>query len=412
MMENIFKFIQHRYWTIAACVLALGGLVYSSLTPIPLSIGTIILVVQGIVHPALRTNLGRIFREPDFRAVCSIFLLYFITGLWSADQSFFWHTMRMKLPFLLLPLAFLSVRIFDRTLFRQLMYLLFWLVALGAIGAFVVFLSSPDEVIQRYGQGQVMLTPANHIRFSLMVVLVVCLGLEFFSESYHFRWRAERWWVLGATVFMIVFLHVLAVRSGLLALYCAGLYFGARYIVRRRRYVLGIGMVAGLAIVAWLSFQYVPTLKKKLGYTLWSIDLFERKETLRDLSDSRRLGSIVAGVAVSREHPWLGVGVGDIKTEVDSYLREHYPDLVNLGLMPHNQYLFVLVAAGWLGLLWFVGATLWPLLHKRGWHDTTLVAMHIIFFTSFLVEHTLETQVGTAFYLFPLLMAMRARRDS
>ena len=99
--------------------------------------------------------------------------------------------------------------------------------------------------------------------------------------------------------------------------------------------------------------------------------------------------------------------MGDIRDKTDEWLVENYPDLKELGLMPHNQFLWITTAFGWLGLGWFMIAILFPIFFKNSWKDPLFVAFNIIIFSSFLVEHTIETQVGTAIYIFPLVMMMR-----
>lgn len=409
LMSKFFQFINHHRVAVIGCVLVLFGLIFSRFL---LSVGMIAISTRAILHPKIKTYLGLLWRRKDLLCLVSIFLLYLLSGLWSEDQAYFIDRMRMKVPFLTMPLAFVAMEQLDRGLLQRLFYFFFWMVALTALGSTMLFLLDFQNITESYGAGRVMPTPVHHIRFSLMVVFCICLGIDFYEKRFTVFRAWERRLTLVVTLFLVVFVHVLAVRSGLLALYGVVLFLVIRLILQKKKYLLGLALAGLFVAASWLSYQYIPTLKKKIGYTLWSVDLFQKKEDLRELSDSRRLGSILAAFAIAKENPLLGVGIGDIKNETNAYLRENYPDLIDLGLMPHNQFLFVLAACGGLGLIWFTVAIFWPLFYRGGWRDPLLSTFFIIVLSSFIVEHTLETQVGTAFYVFLWIMLLQRRELS
>jgi len=97
-------------------------------------------------------------------------------------------------------------------------------------------------------------------------------------------------------------------------------------------------------------------------------------------SDAMRLASIVTGYQLWQQNMWLGVGSGDI-LEASKKL---------------EQSLF--------GVALFFVAWLFPLFvfaHQLNW---LYVAIQLVFFVSFMVEYTIEEQIGgTFFVLFQLL---------
>jgi O-antigen ligase len=119
------------------------------------------------------------------------------------------------------------------------------------------------------------------------------------------------------------------------------------------------------------------------------------------------LGSIQAGIELGKESPILGVGIGDIRTKTNDFLKKKYPELANLGLLPHNQYVFYFAATGLVGLLLFLFCTIFPFFPNKAYTDLFFCSVQFIFFSSFLVEHTLEAQIGTASYLFFMLLGLR-----
>ena len=144
---------------------------------------------------------------------------------------------------------------------------------------------------------------------------------------------------------------------------------------------------------------------------MWSLKLFTENKDIREYSDTRRLGSLIAGYNLTKENPILGVGFGDLHKETNQWFAQNYPDLKDLGLKPHNQFLFISAGAGLVGLVWFLVVSVFPFFYNRNWQDSLFWMLNIVIFTSYLPEHTIETQIGVAIYVFPVLMLMRANLE-
>jgi len=85
-----------------------------------------------------------------------------------------------------------------------------------------------------------------------------------------------------------------------------------------------------------------------------------------------------------------------------------YPELTpEFYILPHNQYLYNLAAYGALGLLVFCVGLFYPAWWARRKRAPLLLAQYVIIALSFLVEYTLETQIGLAFVVFFLLLALQ-----
>ena len=454
-MKKFLQYLNHENTAALGCILVLVGMVYGKFI---LSVGSLLLISRAVINPQILNTFRRLFRRPDFMAIVGVFFLYGISGFWSADLGFWADRMKMKLPFIGMPVAFLAIQSFDNQWFNRLMSFFFWMMVITSAGALGWFLIDLENMMEAYSKGQVMLLPAQHVRYSLMVVLAICLGVEFLRKRVgffdflrsgfsHFRemliggttWsRAanelsrgttpsrptstetsevnnleatpftvkEKKWLIGGIIFLIIFLHILAVRSGLMAFYVIVLFYGFRFLLSENK-LIGTSLIFLVVAGGILSYFFVPTLKNKIDYTYYSVRIFERNMEMRDLSDSRRIGSVMAGLHLAKAYPILGTGVGDIKHKCEEWYMEHYPDLHNLGLMPHNQFIFVLAAFGWLGLVFFLAMLAMPFFYESRWKDPLFITFNITLLTSFLVEHTLETQLGIAVYIFPIIMLMR-----
>ena len=396
--------IHHQWLGLLSISAILVGMLLSDAT---MSIGMIALIGNAVLNWDVGALFRRFLRNKALLGLTGIFLIYLISGLWSENTVFFLRRLRLTLPFFILPFGILSIPRFDRSAYFSLLYGFFWIMAIMCLYSLSLYVRDYEQITELYKRGQVMPTPVMHIRFSLMVAYCVAIGWYLFTERFYWRFPWERYLLLGSSAFLVVYLHVLAVRSGLLALYGVLLFFLLHAMVKYKKYSIGLVAVIGLALGVWLAFRYVPTLKNKIGYTRYSINLFLKRENLEELSDSYRLGSILAGLELGRQHPLTGVGIGDIREECDVYFQQHLPALVGQGLMPHNQYLFILAATGFPGLLYFIWATFYPLFYRRSYRNLLIAAFYIIAISSFMVEHTLETQLGLAFYLVFVLMGIR-----
>ncbi len=373
-----------------------------------LSMGMILLAANAVFNLGVGRLWQRFRREPVLWALTGIFFLYLLSGLYSEQVDYWVDRSRMKLPFLLLPFAILSIPRMEERVGWPILLGFSALIA-GCCGySLVLFALDYEAILEGYKQGQVLPTPIQHIRFSLMVVYGCCVCLVYLLERPIAYPRWVRWVALGGALFFMGYLHLLAVRSGLVALYGILGYFALHYLWQRRPSVpLMVGVVvAGMGLM-YASYRFIPTIYNKVNYTFYSLDQMRQGVDVGNLSDSHRLGTIWAGWQIGLEHPLIGVGVGDIQEVTDQYLRRRFPSLAGSGYLPHNQYVLVFAATGIIGLLYFSIATLLPLWYRNAYRYPLIVAFHIIVLSSFLVEHTLETQLGTAFYLLFVLLHFR-----
>jgi O-antigen ligase len=301
--------------------------------------------------------------------------------------------------------------------------LVFWLYLLGGllvIGA--LYAARFGYYTEHYTQGSVMPTPVNHIRYSLLLAFAAaCGGWLAVTAEGRDRWdrlwsrfrrpvRAERAaWALAALV-LAAFLHVLAVRSGLVALYAVALYGLGRWALVGRRWIPALVALVLAAGAVALAVRHVPTLHNRIGYARYDLERFSRGEVNPDLSDAKRIGSILAGLELVRTHPWTGVGTGDLTGALRPVYARRFPDLAATAPLPHNQFVLVAAALGIPGLLVFGWALAAPWFAPGLPRDGLFVVHQIVLLPSMLTEATLETQYGVTLYLFFVLLFLRRLR--
>ena len=101
------------------------------------------------------------------------------------------------------------------------------------------------------------------------------------------------------------------------------------------------------------------------------------------------------------EHPYFGVGTGDIQDSFNEMYIKTKSKLDSIWrLRCHNQYLAICVAFGFVGLLLFAFYLLYPAIVLRKELHYLYWSFYLIALLSFITEDTLETQSGVTFFIF------------
>ena len=381
--------------------LLLTGLFFSRFA---LAVGMAVLVGVAVVHYFKRGS--RHFRlEKPLLVYTSVFLMYLLTGFYSEDKQFFTERIRVCLPFLFLPFAF-SLPMLDKEK-KWSLWLFYYLLLVSVtaiwstIGYFLVY----DSIGLFTENGTLLPTPINHVRYSLMVAFAILVGIHLFF-NFGFKHWSVKFFVLLLVAFLILYLHFLAVRSGIVGFYISMVFIVLREIVARKKIRHSIVAVSILAI-SLTSFRLIPSFQKKLQVTCQSVSSILQKREIENISDNGRMKSLEAGLYVGFSNLWTGVGVGDVKSEVVKYYKDDSSHWASRELLPHNQFVFVFAAAGLPGLLWFTFVVLYPLFYYRLWRYNLVMGFNLIMLGSFLFDHTLETQIGVGVYLVFQLMLIR-----
>jgi len=112
------------------------------------------------------------------------------------------------------------------------------------------------------------------------------------------------------------------------------------------------------------------------------------------------------GVSIIKEHPFFGVGTGDIQDSLNDYFKNEVSEMGSeFRHHTHNQYLSYFITSGVFGFLLFLWAVFYPLKLNRK-HSKILLLAHIVLLISFITEDTLETQPGVTLYVLFIALAI------
>ena len=157
-----------------------------------------------------------------------------------------------------------------------------------------------------------------------------------------------------------------------------------------------------------------PGLRARLSATLFEYNLYRRYDNPNGGSLAQRIEFTRASFHIIGQHPWFGVGTGDVPQafaqtydEIQSPLKEEFR------FRAHNQYLAIAVAFGLVGLAFFLLVLLYPWCASRKNHTYLYMVFLTIMLLSMFPEDTMETQAGaTLFVFFTSLLLFAAPQKS
>ncbi len=153
--------------------------------------------------------------------------------------------------------------------------------------------------------------------------------------------------------------------------------------------------------VANVNYQRKSDLKARIYKIVWEYDYYVREGDLNGHSVLQRVEFWKAACGIIMEHPFIGVGTGDMK---EAYSKKYIDMNSRLDLehrlRAHNQFLAIAVAFGLAGLLYFLFALVAPMVIAKKQQDYFYMVFFVTAILSMITEDTLETQTGVTFFAF------------
>jgi O-antigen ligase len=329
-----------------------------------------------------------------------IFIIYFITYFWSTDKSYWALRTQVVSPFFILPFAFKSICKWELKHYNSILIIFISLTLGGICWSLFSYLHNKEMYDVGYGFSKVLPTPfkSDHIRFSIAVVLCCSflIALWGFSKQLYLK-------ILLLLVFAIcaIYIHILAVKTGLLAFYLLLIFEFLKYAFSKRSIKNKLILFILFISFPILMYQLSDTLKMKIHYIQYSILEIKNNTTNTHISDNGRLTSYNYAIDIIKKKPILGVGFGDIMHE----MKQYYKPNDNI-ILPHNQFLMLGTSAGILAMLFLVFLILYQLKFATT-RNPLFIHFWLIMLLAFMVEPMLETQYGTCLYLFFLLLILK-----
>ncbi len=327
-----------------------------------------------------------------------ILLPIIISGLWSEDTTEWWNSFSVKIPLLTLFLG-LSVTTLNRYRWMQLACLYIIAITLASCWSLWQYVNNTHSIQAAYLKAKVLPTLADndYIRFSWMVVIAIVLAVRCVLEQTD---KKIKMLLSLLTAFLVVYLHLLASRTGLLCLYAAIFLYILHLIIIKKNWKLGIGFIVIIIAFITLVYHTMPTLHNRVQYIVYDFSNYSKGDFIPGYTDGARWLSLKAGYQITQQHPITGVGFGDIRTAIDQWhTKEHPGSYAYERFLPANEWLVYGAGSGWPGLLIFTAGLL-LLLYAVTEKNIFSVILSVIAFIPFLIDDSLEGQYGVVILAF------------
>lgn len=339
-----------------------------------------------------------------------VFFMHLLDGVFTdflTNSSYFQGRLMLKVPFLLLPLTILFLPKLSEKRYHFLILIFILCSFYIALDASLYYLRNMEEVHERYIHSKVIPLPLNHVRYSLILSMSIFLSAYLFVKKVWFLSPIESKIIAGISLFLFLFLHLLSVRSGLLAFYILTLVIAFGYALKTKKYkFVGIALLT-FAMLPVISFFTIGTFKNKVANTLEDLHNTKYEYYANFHSLTARVFSYKVAWHLIQENPVVGVGIGNLEREVQKTYIENYSEIVPAWrIKPHNQYINYLTAFGIVGLSLFMIGFYGVLFYKKYRTNLILLVNFLIISISFLFESTLETQLGGNFAICFLIIPL------
>jgi O-antigen ligase len=351
-------------------------------------------------------------RTLDYWVFGFIFLEVALGIFVALDWDYMLERIRLRVPFIGLPFAFFLLPSLSLIWYRNWWLAIILVIDIVAVGVIVHYFNHQQDIQLLLEQGKAIPTPANHIRYALLQVVAFCASVYWgWLHRGHSNPPRITSFFKVSSIFLFVFIHFLAVRSGLFSLYLIIVSMGVPYLFKKRAYATLMLFLAGVIILPFMGMKLIPSLKKKIEYVYYDVDMFLKGEATDQLSDASRLISWKLGMELFADNPMFGVGAGNIRIKMNELYKRDYPAFEKK-LTPHNQFIMVLASSGVVGLILFCVGFFIPLFYGKNYLDPFILALYLSFFASFWVEATFENAMGVAIFLFFTLFHLKHKKVS
>ena len=370
-----------------------------------LSLSMITFIAVSFFHTGVQQQVRNFFSTPLLWGMSLLFLLPLVSGLWSVDQQQWLDILRIKLPLLVLPLAFAAPFSLSQKQWEWIFHFFILVVSGATIWSLFHYVSDMNSINASYLEAKTLRTPLenDHVRFSWLVAVAVLF-------SAYSAWQKrkangiEKWLLTIAAVWLIIFLHLLAARTGLFSFYImlAGLFLWL--LMKKAKPVPALLALVLLVSLPAAAYFLLPSFKNRVNYFRYDLSYFKKEQYLPGSNDGVRVISIKAGWTITNENPVTGVGFGDIETKIkEQYAKQYLGMLETDKILPGSEWMIYGAGTGWPGLVLFSLVMLIPFFtpvkEKLPWLLLNATAAF-----SFLFDIGLEVQFGVFIYAFIILL--------
>lgn len=329
-------------------------------------------------------------------ALIGFYMLLAIGLLWTDNQKAGGFDLEVKMSLIIFPLLFLFLR-YTKAYIKFVMYSFLLGILIGA--SYLLYQSYLFYQINHaidsffYINLSTIIHPSYLSFYVVTAILVLLIDLRYRVLGL-FKYDAL---TVSFLAFLFVLNMLLLSKIGIVVGLFVILFFTIQWIVTKKKYVLGLGILLMLVFSFYISYQKSIYVKQRVNELVVGLTATEGDES--NSSTGIRLKIWKEGLLLIKEQPFLGHGTGDVKDVLmKKYQQNGIDDAYTKKLNAHNQFIQVGIGLGMLGLCVFLSVFYFGLVNGLKQHNYFIFGFLWISIIFMLPESILENQAGTIFF--------------
>jgi len=294
------------------------------------------------------------------------FILQLIGVLFSTNSIDGMDVLRIRLPLLILPIAFCLIDFEQRTWTKMLLfYAIITTIASGAgflYGSYKAMNEQDTGYLYNDNISDLIGKQAVYMGLYVSAAIFIIVDTLIHKKEPGQKLR----FMLFCSLLWLVFISfMLASKTSLISLVLILLWQVLSLLIRKRKFMKSFLLVIGLAMgFVFISGVFPKTLNrfKGIAETRFRFDNRNPENHFNAEYDENKWNSTntrmalwQCGIEIWRKHPLLGTGIGDEKAELtEKYKEKQFWYALSTEKNLHNQYLDILVSMGLVGLFFFL----------------------------------------------------------
>lgn len=365
----------------------------------PTPVFIVLMLLNWLIEGDFKNKFSTIFKNKFSLLFIGLFLIHVIGLAYTQNMDFGLFDLQVKLSLFIFPIVLVS-RPFSEEQIRK-MFVAF--IIGGILCSFVML----TRAVYTY----VVLSENNFFyqAFSFFIhpsylsmyfnLSIAWLLYSIFNPPSNWN-RTSNILSFLIILFFSFIIVLLSSKMGLITMVVLYLGFMIYFIVRSKKY--GLGIVGLLIIVAsvFAVIRFVPAIEGRINAVFVALSSSGENQAEKESTAVRMLIWSAANNVIS-ENFLLGTGTGDSKDElVKEYEKQGMTGAIEHKLNAHNEFYQVFVSVGVVGFLIFLGGLFLPLLAAFKTSNSVYILFLLIIISNFFPESMLETQAGVMFYAF------------
>jgi O-antigen ligase len=306
-----------------------------------------LMLIIWLLDKDIFSKLKKMIQNKVIQSILLFLLLLILSLLWTDPENIKTGMRYIKYYAYLLPLFIIYTSIRKEYIHYAISAFLMSML-LSELVSYGIFFELLDATMIPFTRDDaVPMNPSaflHHTTYSMFLVVTAGILLDRFFLSQEIKYK-----LIYGLFFVLVTtnLFINAGRTGQIA------YFVTMLAIILVHYKISIKMFLATSAlfvsIVFLAFTFSPVFKQRLDQTINSLSHPNNYHT----SLGYRIGMSIIAVNIIKEHPWLGVGVGDYRQAKSDMIDARYPMMEHLKgqVHYHNQYLEFLVIMGIIGLI-------------------------------------------------------------